>query len=158
MRESPFSETVRLLFDRLDLDAPRFDDTGIVRLRVEDVGVNLSDGGTGHLVIEGQVGPLPDDPARRGEAVRQVLRTAAGMILTGEAGTFSRSFPGGKDMLSVQASYPYGTNDLDRLVAKIEDAIYLIEVHGAALSGTGRKPAPAERRDRGPEDAVIFRP
>ncbi|KAB0676862.1 type III secretion system chaperone [Aureimonas leprariae] len=161
MREGDFTAAVRRLFERLGLGEPRFDGTGIVRLRIEAVGVNLTDGGNGRMLIEAQAGPLPPDGPARAGAVAEVLRTAAGLLLDSEAGTYLRAFPGGQDMVLVQASHPCRSGDLDRLATRIEDVVHLAELHGASLaSGASAKAAPRPAKPAAPgiDDMLIFRP
>ena len=85
MTETPFRTVVRGLFARLGLPAPRFDDTGIVRLKIEAFGVNLTDGGSGLLLIEGVAGALPVEGAEESRQIRRILKTNAGFLLGNEA-------------------------------------------------------------------------
>lgn len=151
-----FQTAVRTLFVRLGLsDPPRFDATGIVRLRIDGQGVNLSDDGRGHLVMEAIAGPVPEDEARRRAWRAETLRLAPGFLLTQAAGAFLRR-QGNATLLVVQGRYRLGANRVELLEAMIEDVLFLSERYGRALPGPGTAPSPTSVAP-GAEDFLIFR-
>lgn len=158
MTETPFRTVVRGLFAKLGLPAPRFDDTGIVRLKIEAFGVNLTDGGSGLLLIEGVAGALPVEGAEESRQIRRILKANAGFLLGNEAGAFLRAQPGLGDALVVRSTYPLAAGDLDRLVGTIEDTLYLMEHHASELSMKPVRPVATAAAQGGLEDILIFRP
>ncbi|WP_294641430.1 hypothetical protein [uncultured Aureimonas sp.] len=152
-----FLATVEDLFRRLSLGMPRIDATGIVRLRVDALAVNLSDDGRGACRIEGRIGTLPAAGPARAAAVRAILRATPGFLLANEAGVFLRSEGARGEALVAFSSHPLAQNAPERLIGRIEDVLTLVEFHAHALTDTGA-PARAQRAAREEiEDAVIFR-
>lgn len=150
-----FQTVVRTLFARLGLgDPPRFDATGIVRLRIDGQGVNLSDDGRGYVIAEAVAGRVPPDGAARRAWRGSMLRLVPGFLLTQGAGVFLRQ-QANTTLLVVQGRYRLRSNRVDRLEALIEDVLFLAERYGSSLpDASAPQAAPAAP---GGDDLLIFR-
>ncbi|MDO1583212.1 hypothetical protein [Rhizobium oryzicola] len=161
MRDDPFRLAVQRLFARLSLPEPRFDGSGSVRLRIEGTAVDLADDDRGLLRIEALAGLLPEDPVQRQAAIDQILRVNAGLLIDIEVGTYIKPSPDGRDMVCVEAHFPYFDRDPEGLVSRIEDVLRRIEIHRAAqpVGGVARTAPPTSNpSEPGFEQALIFRP
>ncbi|WP_062012786.1 hypothetical protein [Aureimonas sp. AU4] len=150
-----FRPTAAALFARLGLSPPRFDATGIVRLLIDNQGVNLSDDGRGYMLVETVAGRAPEDGAARRSWRAAVLRGAPGWFLLNEAGVFVRR-QGQAETLVVHARYPLRRGRLERLERLIEDVTTQADHYRSMLDGL---PASGTRSGTVvPEsDVMIFR-
>lgn len=161
MHTDAFKHTVGRLFGRLGLSEPHFDASGSVRLRIEMVAVDLVDDDRGAMRIEGLAGVLPADQRAKSEAMHEVLRVNAGLMIDSRAGTYVKTRADGREMLCVEASHAYLPDDLDGLVSCIEDVVRRIEIHRAAFPAdtVARKVQPVSQSSQSSiEQALIFRP
>lgn len=154
-----FQETVGALWERLDLQPPRFTDPGRVQMRVEGIALDLVDDGRGRLIVEGSAGRLAGDPERRRLQTRRVLETNLGFLVQSGAGVYLKPVSDSQIILAVRASHDYAGSKIDRLVKKIEDVIQLIEYYSGEMKLVA---APEVRHSSATstsaEPAVIFRP
>lgn len=154
---SAFRTSVEQLFRYLDLGTPRFDATNIVRLRIEDLAVSLTDDGGGLMRLEGDVGLLPEEPMARADAVRSILRGNASFLLTNEAGVRLKFRPDGREAVAAELRFSYRKGTVEELVKKIEDVVQLLEYHRAGLTGTRSGRTMQQARSIS-EDFVILQP
>ncbi|MBB3950335.1 hypothetical protein [Aureimonas jatrophae] len=162
MADGVFEATIRQFFTKHELGAPRFDQTGIVRLQIGDLAVNLSSDGHRGVIVQGRIGLLSRERSRRAAQLRDVLRSNTGLLLVNAAGTFISSGPGaGTESLMARALHradgPPGGASLDEA---IEDVLALMSHHAPILERWDG-PAAGEALRRGsapePEEAIIFR-
>jgi len=132
-----FEAVVGALFSRLDLGVPRFDATGIVRLRVDDGSVNLLDDGRGHVLVEAVAGRVPEDASARRVWRAAFLRQVPGLLLVNEAGLFLRR-QASAQMLIAQGRYRLRSGELEHLEQLIEDVLAQAERHGRLLGDASR--------------------
>ena len=157
--EDPFRATIGKLWDRLGLPTPRFHEPGRVQLRIDEVALDLLDDGRGNLVVEGLAGYLSDEPADRAKQVDTVLGTNHGLLVDLDVGVYLAEQPNRKRAIAVRATHPLESDDMDRLIKKLEDAVQTIEYYRPEL--TSAEASTARRGNPGPdgsEPTVIFRP
>lgn len=154
-----FQNAVAKVWDRLGLPAPRFAEASSIRMRIENVGIDLSDSGTGLLLIEGSAGRFSLDGQVRARQTRRILDTNLGLIVGHDAAVFAKTLPTGDATLAVRSVFAYRTGSIDRLVSKIEDVLRTIDYYAADLKTIDPVQTP-RRAGATPElEAVmIFRP
>ncbi|MBC8130161.1 MAG: hypothetical protein H7Y08_07540 [Rhizobiaceae bacterium] len=159
MQRDDFTSAIRMLWAELRLGEPRIVDPRHVRLRIEGMGIDLFDSGTGLLVVEGVAGRLSTDPVEASRQVRRVLETNVGLLIDGDAGVYLKASPAGAQALVATSAYRLSTMRIDRLVKKIEDTLRLVEYYAPEFKGL-EKSAPGSRVAMHPsaEPVVIFRP
>jgi hypothetical protein len=155
-----FRSVVTALWARLGIGEPRFNEPGRVQLRIDGIGLELTDNGRGLLVVECSAGAFAADPTVRARQVRRVLETNLGFVPVGDAGLYLKSRPNGDKALTGRAIYDYRRTNLDYLVKIIEDVLQVAEYYGAefksAASVTTQRSAQPVPDPLGTE--VIFRP
>jgi hypothetical protein len=152
-----FEAVVNALFAKLGLGSPRFDATGIVRLRIDGQGVNLSSDGRGHVIVEAVVGRLPDDPQALRRWRTNWLRTAPGLLLVNESGSFVRQ-QGAVSVLVAQGRLRLRAGLIEPLERLIEDVLAQADRQSVLLGEGQRGPtttAPVVRETE--SEAIIFR-
>lgn len=157
MADDRFEGCVEALWAELGLAGARLRPDGTASLTVEGRGVALSRSPDERsVVVTAAVGRLSDDPYRAGDQMRRLLRDGCGLILGRGAALRIRS-EGGGTVAEAQALAPCRADATRALVAAIEDALFVAEVHHATLAaGPPRAAAPALRPSE-LEDSLIFR-
>ena len=154
-----FQGAIGKVWAKLGLSAPRFTEAGRIRLRIEGIGLDLADSGTGLLLVEGSAGTLSPNARDRARQTRRVLETNLGLLLGNDASVHVKPLAGGSHTLAVRSAYGYRDGSIDRLVKKIEDVLRVIEYYAGELNTTGSVPAPRPaERPSGSESMMIFRP
>lgn len=159
MAQDDFRKAIASLWERLNLQPPRFIEPNRVQLRVEGTTLDLTDNGRGALVVEGIAAPLAADAMLRARQMRKVLETNLGLLVGNEAGVYVKTMPNRETVVAVRASCRLATVSVERLMKKIEDTIETIEYYGAELKlMVGATPQGRPATAALNEPAIIFRP
>lgn len=157
MGRDDFEGCVEALWAELGLAGRGLRPDGTALLTVEGRRVVLSPSADERsVVVTAAVGRLSDDPHRAGEQVRRLMRDGCGLIL-GRAAALRLRPEGTATVAEAQAVAPCRAGATRALVAAVEDALFLAEVHEPTLKeGPARGAAPALRPSE-LEDSLIFR-
>lgn len=158
MSRDRFEDCVKALWAELGLGGGRVRPNGTASLTVEGRTVVLSPSpDEAGILVTAAVGRLSDDAYRAGDQMRRMLRDGCGLILGRPAALRIRP-DGAATVAEVQALAPCRADAVRALVAAIEDALFLAEVHHPTLAGETRRAAAPAPSPSEFENSLIFRP
>lgn len=157
MGSDRFEDCVKALWAELGLPGGRVRPDGTATLTVEGRTVALSPSpDEAGVLVTAAVGRLSDDAYRARDQMRRLLRDGCGLILGRQAALRVRP-DGAATVAEVQALAPCRAGAVRAVVAAIEDALFLAEVHHSTLAEDPRRAAAPALRPSEFEDSLIFR-
>ncbi|MEM8797289.1 MAG: hypothetical protein AAGE61_17140, partial [Pseudomonadota bacterium] len=159
-----FQETIRALWDSIDLGIPEFTQDGRVDLEIDDIDVTLRDADDDtRMIAEATGGFLTENPSSRRDQLEKILRLNLAVTPSHAVLVTSETNRTGMDEIRIRAYYTYSANDVGHLADLISDVVSAAQTYRTVTAGERTAPRAIQDTDFGhgadeTEDIVIFQP
>jgi hypothetical protein len=156
-----FKAIVGKLWASLGLASPAFKADDEIFLNIDGVEIKLSESPDGrHVLVAGTAGRLSEDPTRRADQVRTLLYSNLAALTSNRSCVGLHPKDAAVPNVIVQGIYPYDINQVDRLMAVVQDVLSYLEALGAVVKDDRKAPPVKAPTANDPAfgDALVFRP